>query len=370
MTPRLLDAFTTLLLGPPGRHRLRVSLTLVGLAVYAVFAGLQAIEVALGLMDEGESLVLSAVYLVGGLVFYALLRSGITRSSTSDPALTRPQMAFGLVCAAWSYAITGPARGAVLTVMVLVIVFGMFELKPAQARAMTLFAATLLGAVMWWRTRGPQPHYRPEQELIHLLFAGIVLSGVAALSVRMGRLRAHLGRQKADLERALDQIRLLATRDELTGLINRRHMSALLHEEQERQARAGTTMSLVLIDIDLFKRINDTHGHAAGDIVLRRFADAAAAVVRSTDVLARWGGEEFLLMLPATGAEEARIGIERIRESLERVDFDDIAERFSVTFSAGLAECGPNMPVDAAIDRADQAMYRAKTSGRNCTRIA
>ena len=86
--------------------------------------------------------------------------------------------------------------------------------------------------------------------------------------------------------------------------------------------------------------------------------------------MSRWGGEEFLLMLPGTGADEAKSGVDRIRESLGRVVFDDIAERLTVTFSAGLAECPPNASIDAAIDRADRAMYRAKASGRNCTMAA
>jgi diguanylate cyclase len=306
-----LQRLASLVLGPPGRQRLRVSQTLLGLVVYGVFAALQQAEVVFGLMDQDESNLLSAIYLLGGTAFFALVRSGANQRFASDPALTRAQMLFGIACGTWSYAITGPARGAVMTVMVLVIVFGMFALRPSHARAMALFALIGLGAVMLWRTRGVVPRYASDQEVIHFFFAVIVLAGVSALSVRMGALRAHLGRQKVDLERALEQIRLLATRDELTGLVNRRHMMALLSEERERQSRSGAPMCVVLIDIDLFKRINDTHGHQAGDTVLRRFADAASAVTRSTDVLARWGGEEFLMMLPATGVECERRACER-----------------------------------------------------------
>ena len=358
------------MLGPAGQQRLRVSQTLLGLVIYIAYAGLQAVEVAFGLIDRAESDLLAATYVGGGLLFYALVRSGLSRYLGSDPGLPRPQMVFGLTCAVWAYAISEPTRGAALTVPMMVIVFGMFSLRAREVRAMALFTLATLSLVMLWRTRGPQARYGVEQELVHFLFAAILLAGVGVLSVQMGRLRSNLGRQKRELERALEQIRMLATRDELTGLVNRRHMSVLLHEEQERQTRSGRTMTLVLIDIDLFKRINDSHGHAAGDTVLRRFADAASTVVRNTDAVSRWGGEEFLLMLPGTGADEAKSGVDRIRESLGRVVFDDIAERLTVTFSAGLAECPPNASIDAAIDRADRAMYRAKASGRNCTMAA
>jgi diguanylate cyclase (GGDEF)-like protein len=126
-------------------------------------------------------------------------------------------------------------------------------------------------------------------------------------------------------------------------------------------------MCLVLLDIDLFKRINDTHGHQAGDIVLRRFAAAGRATLRASDVLARWGGEEFLLMLPDTTPTQAIACVERIRRSVAQLAFDDIAPGLTVTFSAGLSLCTGENQLEAAIEGADQAMYRAKTQGRNCT---
>lgn len=183
----------------------------------------------------------------------------------------------------------------------------------------------------------------------------------------MGFLRQRLRQQKQDLEASLEQIRLLATQDELTGLVNRRHMSTLLNTEQARQLRTGKAMTLVLIDLDLFKRINDEHGHQAGDTVLRTFAQAVTPQLRGTDVLARWGGEEFLLMLPETGAAEAWQCVERMREGLAQVSFEAVAPGLRQTFSAGLAVCQPGESIETVIELADQAMYRAKQAGRNCT---
>jgi diguanylate cyclase (GGDEF)-like protein len=202
---------------------------------------------------------------------------------------------------------------------------------------------------------------------VHFVFGAIVMVAISVLSARMSALRARLGRQRQELADALEQIRLLATRDELTGLVNRRHMVTLLGAEQLRQQRSGHTMSLVLLDIDLFKRVNDQHGHAAGDAVLKGFAQVAQDQLRASDTLARWGGEEFLLMLPETSVDVAQACIERMRERLARASFDAVAPGHVVTFSAGIASCAASDELVAAIDRADQAMYRAKTQGRNCT---
>jgi diguanylate cyclase len=367
-------SLSALVLGPPGHQRVRVSQVLLALAIYVVFAAVQHGEVVLGLIELADSNRLTLFNLSGTLLFYVAIRSGFNERFTADPALTVPQMVFGILSTVGSYAVTGPARGAVLSLLVLILVFGMFALSPRQARGLALLAVVALGAVMLWKSRSDPARYPPATEAVHFLFGVIVLAGVSALSVRMGALRGRLkaqkdalGVQKAELEQALEQIRLLATQDELTGLFNRRHMTALLDHQRAQQQRSGVPICLVLIDIDLFKRINDTHGHQAGDTVLRRFAQAGRGALRASDVLARWGGEEFLLMLPDTTAAQALVCVERLRASVANLCFDDIAPGLAVTFSAGLSLCADADRLDTAIEAADQAMYRAKTQGRNCT---
>ena len=357
-------------LGPPGRQRIRASQSLLALVVFSLFAGLQQFEVRLGLIDPGESNRLSAAYLSGALLFYAVIRSGLNRRFASDPALTLPQTVFGLLIAVGSYAITGPARGAVMTLLVLILVFPMFSLRASQSRALALFAFAALGAVMLWKSRTDPARYPPGVELVHVVFAAIVVVGVSILAGRMSAMRERLQLQKSALERALERIGQLATRDELTGLVNRRHMNTLIRAEQRRQQRADPKMTIVLIDIDLFKRINDGHGHQAGDTVLKAFAAVSTEVLRGADVLARWGGEEFLLMLPGTRPEQALHSVERLRQALARTSFDAIAPGLKVTFSAGLSACADDDSIEACVERADQAMYLAKTQGRDCSVLA
>ncbi len=126
-------------------------------------------------------------------------------------------------------------------------------------------------------------------------------------------------------------------------------------------------MSLVLIDIDHFKRVNDQHGHAAGDAVLRHFAATLQATLRSTDFAGRWGGEEFLVVTPQAGADTAATLVERLRDALAATSFDAAVPGLRITFSAGVAECAPGEDLHLAIERADRALYQAKRSGRDRT---
>ena len=370
MSTKLASSIAAGVLGPPGRQRTRASQSLLALTIYVLFAGLQHVEVMLGLIDPVESWWLGGAFVTGATLFYLLIRTGLNQRVASDPSLTLPQTVFGLLVSIASYAITGPARGAVMTLMVLILVFTMFSLRPTQSRALALFAFAMLGSVMWWRAANDPVRYPPGVEAIHLVFAAIVVAAVSVLAQRMGRMRDRLRSQKSELESALLRIGELATRDELTGLVNRRHMGALLQAEQARLQRGESQTMVALVDIDLFKRINDGHGHHAGDLVLQRFAEVGRQVLRSSDVLARWGGEEFLLMLPATTAEQAVLVVERMRESFARASFDGIAAGLKVTFSAGLSACDGALAPEQCIERADQAMYRAKSEGRNRTVLA
>lgn len=357
------------ILGTTERQRVRVAMVLMTMAVYLLFALLQHVEVLLGFIDPRASAWLTAFYLGGSAFFYVLLRTGWSER-LADPSLTLAQTVHGVLAVIWAYAITGPARGAVLAILVLVLAYGMFSLSVRQARGLALFAFIDLLAVMAWKSQTDALRYPVAVEAVHLVFGVIVLLGVSALSVRMGVMRERLRQQKQALEASLAQIQQLATRDELTGLVNRRHMMTLLRAEQVRQQRSGDAMSLVLLDIDHFKRINDSHGHQTGDAALRTFAQSVLPSLRDSDVLARWGGEEFLLMLPATQAAQALQCVERMRASLADVPFDAIAPGLRITFSAGLAACQSGESYEAVIERADMAMYRAKEAGRNCTRSA
>lgn len=159
-----------------------------------------------------------------------------------------------------------------------------------------------------------------------------------------------------------DSLVLSASIDSLTGLWNRARTLHFLVEEAARANRYGTPFSVVLIDIDHFKTVNDTHGHAIGDRVLRQFAGLLRDGVRVVDKVGRLGGEEFLIVLPETDAEHAIRAVQALQKRINGFSFDRV-ERNSASF--GIAEYHPGESLDSLMERADQAMYRAKANGRD-----
>jgi diguanylate cyclase (GGDEF)-like protein len=358
------SALSKFFLGTDRRQSVRGSQALLALAVYVVFAGVQHLEVLLGLIDPFESWALTSWNLTGGVFFYACIRSGLNLRLRAGRSLAIPQSIWAMVGIAWSYAITGPARGAVILIMMFVVMFTMFELTPARARAVAGGAFAMVATAMVWKGATDPGRYDPRVEAVHLLFSGVVLAASSVLAVRIGKLRSSLQEQRTKLAEALERVRALATRDDLTGLANRRAAMGRMEDELAVRGRPEPLMSLALMDIDHFKLINDVHGHGIGDAVLHRFAECAQTAVRLGDMLARWGGEEFLLVMPATSATDAIAAMERVRQAL-RGSFDDIAPGLVVTFSAGVSECTGSRDLEAAIARADAAMYEGKRSGRD-----
>jgi diguanylate cyclase len=163
----------------------------------------------------------------------------------------------------------------------------------------------------------------------------------------------------------LDHISEVAHEDYLTGTLNRRGMDEALEREFNRADRYNTMLSIALMDIDHFKKINDNLGHTTGDEALIHFAQAIKDVMRTTDVLARYGGEEFIIILPTTGQEDAIKVITRVQRELTRNFFMHNNERVLITFSAGVAERIPGETAESLIPRADAALYQAKHTGRN-----
>jgi diguanylate cyclase (GGDEF)-like protein len=168
------------------------------------------------------------------------------------------------------------------------------------------------------------------------------------------------------LTHALDAMQRMAHTDFLTGLANRRAFIDAAELELARARRYATPMSLLMVDIDLFKQINDTRGHEAGDEALKGLAACALAELREVDLMGRWGGEEFVVLLPETDAASAAEVAERLRVAVENAALPCGKEPVRVTVSIGYAELAPgDADIDALVRNADDALYRAKNAGRN-----
>ena len=204
-------------------------------------------------------------------------------------------------------------------------------------------------------------------ELYNCLVAGAGLLLMLFLTGAMiSASRAH--RHSLDLAAELHR---LATIDGLTGLPNRRQLLTALDVEMRRAERSGRPLALALLDVDRFKSVNDTHGHAAGDEVLRVVADLLREVTRAGDVLGRYGGEEFAIVMPETSTSQAQRACERLREAIARrtIHYPD-GSVGRVTISTGVALLSGAEPSEQLIARADAALYSAKSDGRNLVRLA
>ncbi|MFA7429491.1 MAG: diguanylate cyclase [Rhodospirillaceae bacterium] len=238
----------------------------------------------------------------------------------------------------------------------LIIGFAMVLLFEASlvATAQRLLAA--MRQVAAGDTRTPVPHVERDDEF------GDLARAVRAFANGLD------GQRRRELE-----LRAQVGTDELTGVANRRAFLERADDEINRSLRYGNTLSLLMLDIDLFKQVNDTYGHAAGDAALKRLVEACRPALREHDMLARLGGEEFVVLLPHTDAARALLVAERLRDAVERAGVETPAGLFHITVSIGSATLPPGTAPDATaealsmlLERADKALYRAKHGGRNC----
>jgi diguanylate cyclase len=353
-----------LLVGTDTRIRRGLSRTLVTVAVYVVCALFQFFGVSTGVIDKAVAQGVSIALVTVQLAFYAVIRSGLSLE-LKDPALTMAQMVFAIFATAAGYALYPQVRGLMTMVMSMVLVFGALILPPDRCRQLGWAAVAVLALAMLASSVHAPLVFDSHIEVVHLLLCALVLPVIASLAGQLSALRIKQQVQNRELRAAMEQLHLLATQDELTGLPNRRQALELLAHEERRASRQPHPPCIGLIDIDHFKQINDTLGHQAGDDTLRIFAKTLHAAVRPGDVLARWGGEEFILLLPNTPPAEAQKVVLRLHERCADVQSWLNQEELQVSFSAGLVAQAPGEAFMLAIGRADAALYRAKQAGRN-----
>ncbi|WBS05213.1 GGDEF domain-containing protein [Pseudoduganella sp. SL102] len=353
-----------LVLSADFKQRRRAIVALMTAGVYAICIVILFYGGERGIFDPGWTGVLALA--CGSVVtaFYAAIRSGFNLRF-SAPSLALPQAICAQTLVAAAYMIAGPAHPSMLALAAMVIVFGMFEMRTRYVWLLMRYTLVLMGAVMVWCALHDPLTYPPEVEVIHYAILATVLPAISSLSAQLRAMRERLQKQKAELETALEKIRRVATLDELTGLPNRRHMRELLAEHIARFDRGGPAFAVALADLDHFKSINDRFGHAVGDDVLTGFADRARAHLRTTDIVGRWGGEEFVIILAGSPPADLDSGMERMRRSLRDTPVCADVPEIRLTFSAGVTPYRKGESIDDVIERADKALYDAKHAGRD-----
>ncbi|MCC5873528.1 MAG: GGDEF domain-containing protein [Gammaproteobacteria bacterium] len=231
----------------------------------------------------------------------------------------------------------------------------------------TIFALTLVGTIVIAHT---WPDGAPNAAGFSYAF-GSGFMFVLALGNGIQRMRRNIYVSRLELQRANAQLHELAIRDHLTRSLNRRHFYDVAEAELQRAQRYHAPMSLLLLDLDDFKGINDRHGHACGDAALCQLVDLIQGRLRNSDILARIGGEEFVVLLPETEPESARQLAERLRQAIADQPFEHGEIRVTLTASWGVATAHTeDRDIDSLLDRADRALYAAKDSGRNRVCVA
>jgi diguanylate cyclase (GGDEF)-like protein len=251
---------------------------------------------------------------------------------------------------------------------VLFLIFAVASLRMTSFQALVAWTLTAAGvAPIFLLTRIPlgMPVATPTERLAAALCFVLTIGQCAFVGLYGESLRKKLYRSGVKLKEAYRRIEELAELDELTGSYNRRCIMRMLGEEITRARRIETGCSIALIDLDWFKRINDAHGHPTGDEVLRTFAITMFANIRTIDRFGRYGGEEFLLVLPDTSVDGAAQILERLREIVADLDWSAFSPGMRVTISAGVTTLQANETPDTFLARADRALYSAKARGRN-----
>ena len=253
-------------------------------------------------------------------------------------------------------------------ISVLFLIFAFGTLRMTSHQAMTTWALATAGlALVFLFTDLPigMPVATPLERIASMLCFVLVIGQCSFLGLFGSTLRKILYRRSIELTAAYQRLEELAELDELTGSHNRRCIMRLLDEEIARARDVATPCAIALIDLDWFKRVNDAYGHPVGDEVLRIFAITIFANIRPADHFGRYGGEEFLLLLPDTPHDEAVRILERLRRIIADLDWSAFSPGIKVTISAGVAALHDNDTADIFLARADSALYSAKARGRN-----
>jgi diguanylate cyclase len=302
---------------------------------------------------------------IGVLVPYPVFRAGLT-SRLRDPSMSLVQNIYAYAGIGLAYAFTQEGKAALLAMICLVQVYGFLNLNPRETYLGGSVAVLVIAMAWCLGTYTGVPGFDPVVDGLRLLATAVIVVLLTAQSHHYSLEREKVREERKTLNQAVHEVKLLTTHDSLTGLCNRKRLHEVLEQEMVRAQRFGCRLSVALVDMDHFKRINDSMGHAVGDEVLVGFGQLANQVLRQTDVVGRWGGEEFLVVMPETEPEEGSlIAIERLRTRLSESALSLAEPSLRVTLSAGIATYQPGETLERLLERADHALYAAKLTGRN-----
>ena len=358
------------------QQSVRMKRFLLGSVSYLFLLSLVAIFYWLGYFGLPVLLTfLAAVVALNGFFYWAIASNFNLR--LADPSMALQQVCLSFIPPLYVMYHAQQSRGVFLLLAVSGAMYGLFGSRTRDFAIMTITVVGGYLTVILLVYQFKPAEINVQVEVLQLFALLVTFLQFSALGGYVGKLRhkvkdknKELGARNEDLEQALRRIEELAMRDELTGVFNRRYLMETIRNEKHRCERSGQVFTICILDVDLFKHVNDTYGHLAGDQVLQEIAKAASGALRQTDYFGRYGGEEFALVLTGTMVEGAMITAERVRTRVEALRFEAISEDLRVTASIGIADSRFSEPTEVTFKRADEALYKAKQSGRNRCIIA
>src|SRR5579883_1097073 len=347
------------------RARQRRQIQLMIAASYLIDAGVLQVYAYAGTIP----VTIAPAYAACGLAsvgFYLMLSETGVTERLKDHYFVTPQLIISLlIMLAFSY--IAPQVG-VMFLCGLFVVFSFGALRATPRQTALVWPILVLGlAALFLLTDKPitMPHDGPIERFATMSVFVLGIGRCMFLGIFSSAMRHSLYQRGLKLKEAYRRIEELAELDELTGSLNRRSIMRALDEEIARAQRLNNPCSVALIDLDWFKRINDAYGHPTGDEVLRTFAITVFANIRSIDKFGRYGGEEFLLLLPDTAEREAARMMDRLRMIVAELDWSAFSAGMRVTISAGVTALRRDESSDTLLARADRALYASKAGGRN-----
>lgn len=300
----------------------------------------------------------------GYITIFVLILTGVNQRF-KDKGVTLIQITWVTIVIMVTIYFIYEVRMLYLMLYLMVMLFAAFRLRLDGFLLITVIAIFGYGSVILLLSSNYPDMIDLKIEIIQWLVFAFTLVGFSLVGSDLSTLRQALRSRNIALKAALDKLNEIAITDELTGIFNRRHITNVLNYQKSMADRGDYVFVVCYADLDHFKKVNDRFGHSTGDIVLQKFAVLTKDVIRDVDYVARFGGEEFLLILVKTSLPEAVVVSERICKSIGKFSFGDLSPDLHMTVSIGVAEYQSGELIEDLLNRADAALYRAKESGRN-----
>ena len=315
-------------------------------------------------MEMNEFLALLTFIWCGNILYYLVVRTDLNLK-LKEPDLFMPMMIWSIFCViAPTYFMSGAMRSIFVMNYFVVVIFGVFKLNLKQFITLTGFAVSVLGfVIVFYMKKNPTTIHIFNELLLWIIFSVTAIS-FALVCNNVSNLRQKLKEQKLSLMSAFSDIHKLSITDELTGVYNRRYMMDFMATKKLKVDKGVDEFIACIMDIDFFKKINDTYGHDVGDMVLKTFSNEINKLIRNGDCFARIGGEEFVLIISHINIDTARDVIARIMQRIRNLKFEGYPD-LKITISVGMKAYEKGTSIEDLLKQIDVLLYKAKNSGRD-----